>query len=185
MKRLKIFTDARIIRRIRENDRTVLGELYVANERMVLTYIIRNGGNRDDAEDMLQEAIIVLWQKACSDDFSLQSKASTFLYAIVKNKWMAELRKRKRIQGEPDENTVQNDPNVLDRIVAEEKMEAVEKAMDKISLICRKILILFYFEERNMADIARLLKFANADVVKAKKYQCKKALEEAMNFAGA
>ena len=57
--------------------------------------------------------------------------------------------------------------------------------MDKISLICRKILILFYFEERNMADIARLLKFANADVVKAKKYQCKKALEEAMNFAGA
>jgi DNA-directed RNA polymerase specialized sigma subunit len=37
--------------------------------------------------------------------------------------------------------------------------------------------MLFYFEERNLRDIARVLGFANPEVVKSKKYQCKKSLE--------
>jgi len=38
--------------------------------------------------------------------------------------------------------------------------------------------MLFYFEERNLKDITQILKFANTNVTKSKKYQCKKVLEE-------
>ncbi|MGB6649412.1 MAG: sigma-70 family RNA polymerase sigma factor, partial [Bacteroidota bacterium] len=43
---------------------------------------------------------------------------------------------------------------------------------------CRTLLLLFYWEERSMGEIAVELGFANADTAKSKKYQCKKALEK-------
>jgi DNA-directed RNA polymerase specialized sigma24 family protein len=37
--------------------------------------------------------------------------------------------------------------------------------------------LLYYWEEESMESIAALMGMANADTVKSRKYQCKKALE--------
>jgi DNA-directed RNA polymerase specialized sigma24 family protein len=49
--------------------------------------------------------------------------------------------------------------------------------MEQIGNPCRDILLLYYWEEQSMEEIALKLGFANADTVKSKKYQCKKMLE--------
>ena len=93
----KIFlSNTEIIKRIKVNDRTILGELFIANERSITSYIKNNGGGFSDAQDLLQEAIIVLWQNINAGRFELSAKVSTYLFAIVKNKWMAESRRRKK-----------------------------------------------------------------------------------------
>ncbi len=89
--------DREFIQRIKANDRTVLGELFLKYQRMISVYVLKNGGDKNDAEDIIQETIIVLWQKVNSDSLQLTVKLGTYLLAIAKNKWMAELRKRKRI----------------------------------------------------------------------------------------
>ena len=179
MLKLKFFSDQEIIKRIRQNDRTVLGELFIKYEKMVFSYIISHGGSSADAEDILQETIIVLWQNACSGRFELSAKLSTYMMGIVKNKWMAEMRKRKKFSdNEIPEETSDGTPSALDNIINEEKRINVQSALETLNPICKNLLILFYFEERSFTDIAKIMNFANADVAKAKKYQCKKSLEE-------
>ena len=181
MLRLKIFPDQDFIERIKADDRTVLGEIFIRFERMVHHYITSHGGGKVDAEDILQESIIVLWQKVNSGNFELTSKMSTFIMGVTKNKWMAELRKRNRIsRQEIPHNLPANNPTTLDKVIASEKMEILRSAFELIQPICKKILLLFYFEEKCLEEIAKTLNFANSDVVKSKKYQCKKLLEEVL-----
>ncbi len=47
------------------------GELYIKNFKMVLRYIERNNGNRQDAEDIFQDTMIVLCKKLRTDEFTL------------------------------------------------------------------------------------------------------------------
>jgi len=175
----KIFlSDKEIIRRIQANDRMILGELFVANERTINTYIRKNGGGDSDAQDVLQEAIIVLWQNINAGKFELSAKISTYLFAIAKNKWMAESRRRKKY----DHNVLHieqksNNDNSLNDIIDDEQATMLADALEHLESPCKELLLMFYFEERKMAEIAKLLNFANSDVAKAKKYQCKKALE--------
>ncbi len=156
----------------------VLGELFIRYEKLVCTYVTSHGGTDSDAEDILQETIIVLWQKVCSGDFELTSKLSTYLLAVAKNKWMAEMRKRSKIEAEElAADTPDGNPSSLDGVIEGERVEQVQRALNRLKPLCKQVLMLFYFEERSLLDIARTLGFANADVAKSKKYQCKKALE--------
>ncbi|NQU66321.1 MAG: sigma-70 family RNA polymerase sigma factor [Candidatus Marinimicrobia bacterium] len=177
---LKIFksSDREIIRRIKANDREVLGELFIQYKRMVNNYIQSNGGSREDAEDMLQEAIVVVWQKACSEHFELSSKISTFLFAVVKNKWRAALRKRENIDHNLVDEDFTNFPSPSDGEQSrKDRIEIIMKSLKEMDPQCKHLLLLYYFEGRNMEEISTLLKFANVNVVKSKKYQCKKKLE--------
>lgn len=179
MLRKIILSDKEIVTRIRANDRTILGELFINNERTVTSFIKSNGGDISDAQDLLQEAIIVLWQNVNAGRFELSAKVNTYIYAIVKNKWMAESRRRKKYDYNVfslEENA--GETNSLNEMINDEEKNMVTEALEKLESPCKELLLLFYFEERNMADIARLLNFANSDVAKAKKYQCKKALEK-------
>lgn len=176
---IKIFSEQKLIERIYDNDRNVLGELFMKYERMIVAHITTHGGNQDDAEDMLQEAIIVLWQKVCSGEFVLNVKLGTYLMAVAKNKWLAEMRRRQRlVVHDTDLDCPDNQINSLDELIDEERKEQFQKAFELIQPVCQKLLKLYYFEERSMSDIARILNFANADTAKAKKYQCMKALEK-------
>jgi RNA polymerase sigma factor (sigma-70 family) len=179
MQKLNFFYEKEILKRIRSNDRTILGELFLRYKKPIFDYIQSHGGNIKDAEDMLQEAIIVFWQNAIKAEFKLTSKVSTYLIAVAKNKWMAETRKQKRISKNTiPENLKDNNPSSLDRLLEEENLESIKKALNLISPNCKKLLLLFYFEGRNLVEIAKILHLANANVAKAKKYQCKKSLED-------
>lgn len=171
--------DQIIIERIRANDRYVLGDLFIKFEKLIVHHIQSNGGTRDDGADILQESIIVLWQQVVSGKFELTSRLSTYLLAIAKNKWLAELRRRRRLVNENIADDLSDDkPSALEQLVDDEYVRRLHKAMEHIQPLCRQILLLFYFEERSMEEIAQLLNFANTNVAKSKKYQCKKALQE-------
>ncbi len=177
MRKLSLFPEKGLLNRIKNRDRTVLGELFTRYAKMVRGYVVANGGHETDADDLLQEAIIVLWQNVCSGRFELTSKVSTYVMGIVKNTWRAEQRRRRRLSSETDgDREVDDRPSGLDALINAEKVEAVRQALNCLKPVCRELLMLFYFEERSLRDIARIMGFANADVVKAKKYQCKKAL---------
>lgn len=181
MLKIKLFREQDLIERIKANDRTVLGEIYLRYEKMIVSYIKTHGGSDADAEDVLQESVIVLWKQVCSGTFKLTSKIGTYLMGVAKNKWREELRKHRKIYNLEETRDLPNeDTNTIDNIVTKEKIDLIYKALEVISPLCKKLLLLFYFEERNLEDISKILKFANTDVAKSKKYQCKKAIEETL-----
>ncbi len=181
MLKLNYFSDRQFILRIKENDRSVLGEIYVKYEKQVINYIKSHGGDNFDAEDMLQEAIIVLWQNVNNGKFDLSSKLNTYIVAVAKNKWRAELRKRNKTSNvDISDNTIDPDDNQLEILLSEEKENNVRDALNMIKPICKQLLMMFYFEEKNIEEITKILEFSNTNVTKSKKYQCKKSLESVM-----
>lgn len=165
---------------IRRGDERALVSLYEANRKMIASFIARNNGTHDDYEDMLQEALVILWERVRANRFEYTSKLSTFLFATVRNIWLRRLARAKReipTDLQPESNP---DPaaSVLDVMVEEEEALAVRQAMEKIGEPCRQLLTLFYWDECSTEEIARRMGFANADTVKSKKYQCKKSLEK-------
>ncbi len=174
--------DARILDMIRRGDEQALVTLHEANRKMVAAFIARNNGTHDDYEDLLQEALVILWERVRSGRYEHAAKISTFLFATVRNIWMRRLAKAKREI--PSDMTLDESPDpehsVLDTMIEEEEALAVQKALDHIGEQCKKLLTLFYWEEYSTQEIANQMGFANADTVKSKKYQCKKALEKAL-----
>lgn len=171
--------DAQILDLMRKGNEEALVTLYRSNRQPITAFIVRNNGTSDDAEDMLQEALVVLWERVRAGRFEYAARLDTFVYATVKNLWMRRLsrtRKETPAQINP-EGVIDGDPSALDGLINTERAAAVRSALDRLGNPCRALLLLFYWEELPMEEIARKLGFANADTAKAKKYQCKKALQ--------
>jgi RNA polymerase sigma factor (sigma-70 family) len=172
--------DARILDRLRRGDEEALVELYRANRRPIVSLVLNNSGGADDAEDLLQEALVTLWERVRTGRFVYAARLSTFLYGTARNIWLRKLARRRReapgIEDTPD--PASPDPSALEMMVEEEEASAVRRALDVLGEPCRELLLLFYWEESPMDEIAVKLGFANADTAKSKKYQCKKALEK-------
>lgn len=176
--------DSRILDLLRKGDEQGLMMLYEANRTMITTYVLRNSGNPDDAEDMIQEALVILWERVRSGRFEQSAKLSTFLFAAVRNLWSRRLARSRR---EKPETFAEIDPpddqaSPLEALMENETIDQVRRALDKLGEQCRKILLLFYWEERSMEEIAVTMGFANAETVKSKKYQCKKGLERLLKL---
>ncbi len=174
--------DSRILDLIRKGDEEALIMLYESNRRPVVSLVTQNNGSADDAEDVLQESLIVLWERIRAGRFEYKAKLSTFIYATAKNVWSQRLRRKGReAAGELDPDGEEDPaPSPLENLIASEQAALVSEALGKIGEQCRKLLLLFYWDGLSMEEIAVTLGFANADTAKAKKYQCKKALEAAL-----
>ena len=174
-----LHTDARILDLIRKGDEEALVILYNANRRAVASYVRNNSGTSDDADDMLQEALIVFWEKVRSGRFQYDAKLSTFVMAVAKNLWLRRLARQRRESPATIEfeRTANTDPSPLDSLIESDQARLVRNALDRLGDPCRKLLLLFYWDECSLEEIASAMGFANADTVKSKKYQCKKALE--------
>lgn len=165
---------------MRRGDEESLVVLFDANRRAVTSYVRNNSGTTDDAEDMLQEALIILWEKVRSENFHYDAKLSTFIVAVVKNLWLRRLARQRRESPDPlqFDRMANTDPSPLDELIESDRAKKVRDALEKLGDPCRKLLLLFYWDEYSLEEIAGAMGFANAETVKSKKYQCKKALEQ-------
>ncbi|HEY5824107.1 MAG TPA: sigma factor-like helix-turn-helix DNA-binding protein [Cyclobacteriaceae bacterium] len=59
-----------------------------------------------------------------------------------------------------------------------EREKIIAKCLDQLGETCRKVLMLYYFDEMSMQEIADKMGFANTDTAKTKKYKCKQKLDE-------
>jgi RNA polymerase sigma factor (sigma-70 family) len=176
-------SDARILEGIRRGDESALEALYAAHRRPITALVMRNNGTQDDADDVLQDALIILWERVRSGRYERTAAIGTFLYATARNLWLRRLaRARREVPGAIEEDAMQHDgPSPLEAMEADEDYTAVHEALNALGDPCRTLLVLFYWEDASMEEVARQLGFANAATAKSKKYQCKEQLKRLMH----
>ena len=168
-------SDKSILEAILNNDETVLDYLYKSNVRMIIKLVVNNNGTQEDAKELLQDVLVLFWEKVYQGQFNLTSKISTYLYAIAKNKWLQELNRRKKFTNIEDiKNNPGPDKLVIDRIEEEETIEIVKKCLDRLKPLCKKILILYYYQGKTMSEIKKETGLANENVEKQKNISVKK-----------
>ncbi|MBL8002220.1 MAG: sigma-70 family RNA polymerase sigma factor [Flavobacteriales bacterium] len=170
-------SDPEILQAIRDGrDHAAFTALYVHLPK-VIRLVKANSGGRDEAKDIFQDALVIFHRKARTEGFTLTSSISTFLFAICRNLWREELRRRDRsltdwkLEGLPDE------PADLTALLAREgEYRTAEQALRSLGEKCLEVLKRFYILHEPLTQIARALGFAGEGAAKTRKYKC---LEEA------
>ena len=139
----------------------------------VKQYIKANNGSGEDAQDIFQDALVVLYKKVQTGEFVLFVPLKTYLYAVVKNLWMQELRKRKKLPA----GEVPGD--IADLVTDEEPgFNIATAAFNLLGEKCRQMLILFYFKKKSFKEIAKDFSFSDERVAKNQKYRCMEKAKE-------
>lgn len=148
--------------------------IYRDNYAMVQSFVLNNSGSIEEARDLFQEAMIVLFEKAVSGNFELHCQLKTYIYSVCRRLWLKRLQQLQRFgsRSEGVEETVA----VEEELEAHEKRNAdfmmMENAMNKIGEPCKSLLNAYYLQKKNMQEIAAGFGYTNADNAKTQKYKC-------------
>ncbi|MEL7002285.1 MAG: sigma-70 family RNA polymerase sigma factor [Bacteroidota bacterium] len=154
-------------------DDTKLSVLYDRLLSYFKKHVLENSGTLQDAEDLLQESIVLAYRKVRHPDFVLNSSLETFIFGIGKRKWMYELRKIRFAQ-EP--KTLKDESNNIEEmIIKDEKSKLYIEHFKKLSLSCQQVLTLF-FQGSKMNEIAEKMNFSSEGYARKRKHQCQNKL---------
>lgn len=167
--------DSKFIKAILENDAVVLTEMYREFLPVIVSLLSQNNGNEEEAKDVLQDGLVVIFEKANLPGFQLTSSFKTYLYSICRFIWLRKLRKKQRTAVTiEDDMGLKDDADVEKTLEEQERWGLFNRHFKGLAEECRTVLRLF-FEGVKMKEIAKKAGYTE-QFAKSKKYLCKKAL---------
>lgn len=168
------FNEQVLLNGLAKNDAKATETIYKSNFNMVQSFVLNNNGTYDDARDIFQEAMIVLYENAKTDSFVLTCQIKTYIYSICRRLWLKRLQHLNRYTSEVEglEETVP----VEEDLEYQEKRNAdfaiMERALGSLGEPCKSLLEAYYLQKKDMTDIAASFGYTNADNAKNQKYKC-------------
>ena len=141
---------------------------------MIQYFVINNNGSADDARDIFQEAMVVLYEKSKDTTFSLNCQIKTYVYSICRRLWLKRLQQLNKYttQVESLEETVSVEDEIEEHEKRDNDFTLMDHAMSKIGEPCKSLLDAYYLQKKSMQDIAANFGYTNADNAKTQKYKC-------------
>lgn len=172
-------TDAELLEGLAQNREDALLAIHQLAFPAILRLIQANQGLRQDAEDLFQEALIVVYLRHQQRNLTLNCRLSTFIYAICRNMWMERVRRQsKQVQlDESQLEIVDLSPSTLEAIEENEKNLIMNRYLGQLGEDCQKLLKLF-FAGHSMKDIAREMNYSSDRYARKRKFSCKEVLLE-------
>ncbi|HEV2483473.1 MAG TPA: sigma-70 family RNA polymerase sigma factor [Puia sp.] len=175
------YTDAELIAAIsagRElND--AIQYIYRQYSQATSSFIMQHGGSEQDADDIFQETVVAFIEVVQKGKYRGEASVKTFLNSIARNYWFNEIKKRDR-SGLRDKqfelSREKNEADVSHYISEMERKRQLRDLVDQLGESCRKVLLLFYYENLSMKEMVEHLPYDNEQVVRNKKYKCLQAL---------
>ena len=173
------YSDPELVSAIRQNSHPEepIKYLYAKHFDNLTNFVRVNKGSQPDAEDVFQEMILVFIDLVQKEKFRGESSIKTFLYAIIRNLWLNELKKRNRSlirDTEYYDHGAKADPDIQANIEANEVRKQIFYLMDQLGEMCKRILVYFYYDDLSIKEIVERLEYENEQVVRNKKYKCMK-----------
>lgn len=148
------------VKAIQDGDSQEFSKLVETYKNLVFTVAIRMLKNTEEAEEVAQDTFIKVFKSI--KNFKGDSKFSTWIYRITYNTCLDKLKKTKKAQMISSLDTITNmevvDLNtVLDDIEREERSKLLKKCMEMLSPSDCALLSFFYFEEKNLNELSKIL----------------------------
>jgi RNA polymerase sigma factor (sigma-70 family) len=148
---------------------------------IVAQYIIKNSGSEEDARDVFQEAIIVLYDKINKGDFVLSSRLQTYIYSVSRIIWLKKLNSNNPItvsmHQELEETLVMED-DLQESHTKEMQFHLMEESLTLLGEPCQTIIKDFYIHDLSMQEICEKFGYTNANNAKTQKYKCLQRLKK-------
>ena len=156
----KIHSDQKIIEGLLKSDHKVITNIYERCAPKVIGYIKKNSGDEAQARDVIQEALITIYDQARTSDLQLTCPFDAYFFLVCKRKWFNELKKKR-----PDGVTIQEEITSIDAEVQSQAEETIlyndrailfNKMLASMGETCREIIKLS-FTIKSMEAVAQKL----------------------------
>ncbi|WP_091429461.1 RNA polymerase sigma factor [Aliiroseovarius sediminilitoris] len=145
----------------------------------VLGYAARLlGGDRAEAEDVTQEAMLRLW-KIAPDWRTGEAKVSTWLFRVVSNLCTDRLRKRRTVDIDAIDEPADDTPGAVDRMIQADRAAALQAALNSLPDRQRIAVTLRHIEGETNPDIAQIMDIS-VEAVESLTARGKRALAKAL-----
>ncbi len=169
---LKKHSDKKLIEGIRKGSDESVNYLYDSFFDIVKSYVLKNSGTVDDAYDIFQDSLMVLFKKTQSNHIEPGTDIKRYIIGVSRNLWHEQLRKRKKDENIEPELTDEFNPfDLLDTPLE----QIVQRSFLKLKPECRKVLEMSIMD-KDYSDIARAMDYKSGEYARRKKYLCKEAL---------
>jgi len=162
-----------LLRGLAKNDKKAIEAIYKDNYNLIQALVINNSGTSEDAKDIFQEAMIVLYEKVQSGTFELNCQIKTFVYSVSRRLWLKRLMHQNRFSiSDGREETVSVDEEFEEHEKRNTEFLMMEKAMNGLGEPCQSLLEAFYLQKKTMQEIAISFGYTNSENAKNQKYKC-------------
>jgi RNA polymerase sigma factor (sigma-70 family) len=173
-------SDERILSALKDRDESTINYIYQTYWPMILQMVKTNNGSATEAKDLYQDSILDFLEKVWQENFILTCKIRTFIYSISRNKWLYQLRGRKKFIDmeeyvefeKPEEEEQEQAPGMPDD-------KQLIQAINTLGEPCRSLLVGYYYENLSMEQLAQKLSYKSVNVAKQQKFRCKDRLKNA------
>lgn len=145
--------ELQLLRRVAAQDREAFKELYFIYHRRLLRFVMRMTSRQDLAEEVLNDTMWVVWQKA--GDFRAASQVSTWILGIAYRQTLSTSRRTRFIAvSEPEDHEV---PVAEDTQSRAETREWLDQGLALLPLEQRMVMELTYFLGHSCEEIATIM----------------------------
>lgn len=172
--------DLALIDRILAGDQFAYRALINRHKKYAFTVAYRILGNREDAEEVAQDAFMNAFRALAS--FNREAKFTTWFYRIVFNAAAGHKRKKKLVvEGIEDfKLACLGLSDSTDEMQLQEQRMYIQKAMHQLPLDDVTMLTLFYLKEFSLEEIEEITGIS-ANTAKVKIHRARKRLAEELN----
>jgi len=165
---------SRILTGVKAPHDEALRYLYKTYYPFIRGFVVKNNGDEEDAADIFQEAIVVLYNKIKAETFRGDSTIKTFLYAVARNLWLKELRKHPRQVSDITDldDFTHFETEEVGEVDNEQKRALLRESISQLGEACREILIDYYYAKYSIKEIMVKLGLGSEQSTKNKKYRC-------------
>ncbi|CCH51215.1 RNA polymerase, sigma-24 subunit, ECF subfamily [Fibrisoma limi BUZ 3] len=172
-----LLTDDELLIGLASGSDAVLTQLYRRYFPMVLHFVTSNSGSEDDAKDIYQEVLVVLYEKVTHGSLELNCQLKTYLYSVGRRLWLKQLAQRNRHFINDTEAVVAVDDDLTDHEERNRQFDLMTDSLERLGEPCRTLLEDFYTRHLSMQDITEKFGYTNADNAKTQKYKCLQRLK--------
>jgi len=151
--------DFNLIKRFLDGDENAFNLLVKKYQKKIYWHARQMLGNHSDADEVTQEVLIVIYKKLMT--FNFNSSLYTWIYKIVSTRSLNQIRKRQvkrffSIDDDENEFELKDSTDIVEDINNKEKLEKVERILQKLPPKQRQIFILRNYDQLSYEEIAKI-----------------------------
>lgn len=171
-----------ILAALRNGDDRVLSDVYtLANGYCIRTLIRKTNCDKEDAEDLFMDSILIFRDNAKKGKLTSLTNLNSYMFGICWNLWREQNRAKTKWEAARTDiehqilvmETQEEFPFPGEELLEQKQLIAqVVTALNELGERCKRLLTYVYVDKRSQKDIAELMGFSSANVVKVTRHRC-------------
>ena len=174
-------SDVEMVQGLKNNNQRAIDEVYKRYYKTMKQFIVMNHGDEEDAKDIFQEAMMIVYENCRNNKLELKCSLKTYVYSIVRNLWYKKGRSENVV---PEFVESCNKDELLEEVIDEFDPDTIKwnerrtffyKIFSLLTKDCQKLLKMV-LEGLDLNVITKKMKYSSVQHTKNRRYRCKEKL---------